>query len=582
MSTVEEFIAREYPRAHKTEHGKPMSRRQLGLLTKQLIKEKFNQEEVLNWILHFDTFEKPVEQLAACKWMCDDVIILPEDDYTVRKAVKVAKINHVDPLSYDSPMKIINSFTRIRKASGPINPASVRTLHFLHRTEQGMEIYAVDESEESRQNMREIINTHFGINRNPWCLLAADREGKLTPESARFWRHYNGFPKQVAFFRGHLYAFSAGSGHKRIWWSEWDRIISTCRKVIKRIPNDSLKRKATFEVDRFTGESTIVGNVFRGNKVTGWCEYFHSVEDTTPYDVVYHWKRKRLIDLWPDLTPEQETALALASDLSHGIIRIPEDIRELPPGAFSGQEEIREVYIPDHVERIGDRLFGGCRSLTRVCLPSHLAAIPSLTFAGCSSLRTVTIPSGVKVIGSHAFKGCTSLEELHLPCHLARVGDYAFDGCVSLEAIRLPANLAAFGEYAFRGCSGLTCISLPRRCSVIPIGLFQECRSLQSVNFPDGLLEIRKQAFQSCPSLREIHLPGGLLTVGAGAFSGCHALTEVVIPESVTAVPVNAFALCLAVRTFTVPPRWFHSFRERFGRKVRLSQDTDSNLKQSA
>lgn len=580
MSTVEEFIAREYPRAHKPEHGKPMSHRQLDLLTKQLIKEKFNQEEVLDWILHFDTYEKPVEQLAACKWMCAATIILPEDDYKVREAVKVAKINHVDPLSYDSPMTIINSFTRIRKTEGPINPATVRTLHFLHRTEKGMEIYAVDESEESRQNMREIINTHFGINRNPWCLLAADREGKLRPESARYWRHYNGFPKQVAFFRGHLYAFSAGSGHERIWWNEWDRIISHCRRVIKLIPNDSLKRKATFEVDRFTGRSTIVGNIFRGSKVTGLCEYYHSVDDIKPFNTAYYWKKKRLMTLWPGLSPEQEMALGLASDLSNGIIRIPENIKVLPSGVFSGQEDIREVYIPDHVERIGERLFEGCRNLTLVRLPSHLTSIPCQTFIGCSSLRAITIPSGVKVIGSHAFKGCTSLEELHLPRYLAGIGDFAFDGCISLKAIRLPANLAAFGEYAFRGCSGLTCVSLPRRCSVIPIGLFQECRSLQSVDFPDGLREIRKQAFQSCPSLRETCFPGGLLAIGAGAFSGCHALTEVVIPESVIAVHVNAFAMCLAVRNITVPQRWYHCFHERYGRKVQLIQNTESNLKQ--
>ena len=559
-----------------------MSRRQLSLLTRQLTKEKFNQEEVLKWILHIDTFEKPVEQLAACKWMCAATIILPEDDYKVREAVKVAKINHVDPLSYESPMVIINSLSRIRRASGPIDPATVSTLHLLHRTDRGMDIYAVDESEESRQNMREIINTHYGINRNPWCLLAADREGKLRPESARYWRHYCGFPKQVAFLRGRLYAFSAGAGHERIWWNEWDRIISHSRRVIIRIPDDSLKRKATFEVDRFTGKSTIVGNIFRGNKVTGFCEYYHRVDDIKPFKTAYYWKKKRLMNLWPGLSPEQEKALALASDLPHGIIRIPENIKELPSGAFSGQEDIREVYIPDHVERIGERLFTGCRKLVQVRLPSHLAAIPSMTFAGCSSLTAVTIPSGVKVIGAHAFKGCTSLEQLHLPRYVARVGDYAFDGCKSLKAIRLPAMVKSFGEYAFRGCSGLTGITLPRRCSIIPTGLFQECGSLQSVHFPEGLLEIRKLAFQSCPSLREIHLPGGLRAIGEGAFSGCHALTEVVIPESVTAVHVNAFAMCLAVRNITVPLRWYLRFHGRYGRIVQLSQNTNSNLKQSA
>ena len=56
-------------------------------------------------------FEDTTEQLCAAKWYLNGKISLPdEDEYKVRDAVKVAKQNKVDALSYASPMDILNTF----------------------------------------------------------------------------------------------------------------------------------------------------------------------------------------------------------------------------------------------------------------------------------------------------------------------------------------------------------------------------------------------------------------------------------------------------------------------------------------
>ena len=513
-----------------------MSRRQLSLLTGQLTKEKFNRKEVLKWILHFDTFEKPVEQLAACKWMCDAVIDLPEDDYKVREAVKVAKINHVDPLSYDSPMKIINSFTRIRRVSGPIDPATVNTLHFLYSNpEENIDVYEVDESDESIENMRRIINTHFGRYCNPWCLLQGE-DGYLTMNSYLYWDEYSGFRKRVAFKNGILMAFSAGSGHKRIWWDRWDQPYCLGSKTGEYpVDGDALGRKAKYRIDFFTGGKELLGGIYRGDKENGWCERYRSLEDKTPYSSAYYWKGRRLRSYWPGMTKQEETALGDKFDFKRGIINFPDGLK-IPPTFFSGCTFIKEVRLSKMINRIERDMF-----------------------FGCTALRRIHIPAGVKEIQSRAFYGCSSLEELKLPRGLVKICDQAFQRCQSLERISFPSHLEYLGKASFQGCT-----------------------SLKDISFPSHLREIGKGAFGGCQSLREIHFPENLLTIGEGAFSGCHTLTEVVIPESVTTANVNAFAMCLSIRSITVPLRWYLRFHGRYGRIVQLSQNTNSNLKQSA
>ena len=119
--TVEAFLATQYPISHNPELGEKMSRNQLGLLGRQLEKKirlsKKKDEEVcafvLEWILYLDSLKTPVAQRAACKWFCSGTVILPEDELKILQAVKVAKINHVDPLAYDSP---IGPFTEVNRS----------------------------------------------------------------------------------------------------------------------------------------------------------------------------------------------------------------------------------------------------------------------------------------------------------------------------------------------------------------------------------------------------------------------------------------------------------------------------------
>ena len=481
LTTTQEYILTQYPVSHHPESGKPMSRRQLLLLTGQLKKGKYSDAEILDWLLYFDTLEKPVTQRAACKWMCDAVIHLPEDEYKVLQAVKVAELNHVDPLRYANPMELILSFPRVRRTYKPIDPRTVKTLHFCYSDGKGLDVYDVDESRESQENMRRIINTHFGENCNPWCLLAADGEGNLCPWAKDYWEKYCGFPKRAAFLNGRLYAFSAGNCHhrRRIWWDRMDQSFGGVRWVIQPVPGDPLHRRARYQIDRFTGQCECIGGIIRGSKENGLCERYRSLEDNEPYSREFYCNGKRLMQTWKGLTYAKKKALDESSDWENGVIHIPESFKKIPDHALSYAKKLAEVYIPDTVQSLGDSVFEGCSNLQVVRLPSHLTRIPEGLFRGCSSLRSVILPASVKEIGNYAFSGCSSLSDIRFPDGLERIGNGAFQGCRSLKDIDFAPSITSVGRAAFGGCS-FTEVRIPETILSIQNNVFSMCLNLTS------------------------------------------------------------------------------------------------------
>lgn len=244
--------------------------------TKATIEKWFNKagiddELTQSTINYLDSaFKDATEQLCAAKWYLGGKINLPgEDDYKVRDAVKVAKKNKVDALLYDSPMDIIYQFGKPNEKQKPINPDNVPTLK--NRTEvpgTDIVIYDVEESEESRENMREIINTHYGKNASPWCLLQGNEFGQLTPEAKERWEYYNAYPKQVAFKGGRLLAFSANSAKNVAWWDRLDKPFEGV-PVMEKL-NDAQNRRATSVINPKTGKQIRIADVHQRIEKDGY------------------------------------------------------------------------------------------------------------------------------------------------------------------------------------------------------------------------------------------------------------------------------------------------------------------------
>lgn len=217
---------------------------------------------------YLDTLDDKKMQLAAGWWFAKGTIRLPEDMPKVEQAVQVAGIAKVDPLRYDSPMELINAHADIQIKEKPINPDEVKTLHKAKELPGGIVVYDVDDTEESRENMRRIINTHFGKEASPWCLLQGDGKGNLTEESRKYWKHYNSYPKQVAFKNGKLVAFSANDRKKRVWWDRMDQSLDGIPYGEQTL-NYGYKQKTMMTPD---GTEKGYGAKYRGNTQNGTYE----------------------------------------------------------------------------------------------------------------------------------------------------------------------------------------------------------------------------------------------------------------------------------------------------------------------
>ncbi|MBR4406435.1 MAG: hypothetical protein IKT30_08685, partial [Bacteroidaceae bacterium] len=224
-------------------------------------------------LAYIDNLADAKTQLATGWWFAKGTIRLPEDMPKVEQAVAVSTIAKVDPLKYSSPMELINAHADIQVKEKPINPDEVSTLHKHRELPDGIVIYDVDDSEESRKNMRAIIDTHFGKESSPWCLLQGDGEGNLTSQSREYWDYYNSYPKQVAFKDGKLLAFSANRGD-RLWWDKQDRSYYGI-PVTGKIPGDEQGRMADMEYNSETGKLMSVGRPYIGNRNNGeFMEWF--------------------------------------------------------------------------------------------------------------------------------------------------------------------------------------------------------------------------------------------------------------------------------------------------------------------
>lgn len=156
----------------------------------------------------------------AFAWVMKGAVRLPEDMYKVEQARELATKAKRDPLQWETPQACINELTgQGHKISAkPITVEELKNNPLMsdYRDEgYGVETFQVEDSREGQELMRQVINTHWGKDANPWCLLHGDGEGNLSDGSDggydawQYWQHYNALPKRVAFKDGKLLAFMA-------------------------------------------------------------------------------------------------------------------------------------------------------------------------------------------------------------------------------------------------------------------------------------------------------------------------------------------------------------------------------------
>lgn len=94
--------------------------------------------------------------------------------------------------------------------------------------------------------------------------------------------------------------------------------------------------------------------------------------------------------------------ILLAYRGSGSIVTVPDGVKNIAPGAFTGHSEITSVTLPVSVETIGEGAFADCPNLNTLQGGTGLKRIKDRAFAGCP-MSEIRIPASVEEIGLRAF-----------------------------------------------------------------------------------------------------------------------------------------------------------------------------------
>lgn len=187
---------------------------------KALLEKKRPDLDAGKVLAELDKYDNPKKEKLALHWVIRGSVILPEDEYKVDDALSVAEKAKVDPFGYESPMALLEAHREFKPTAKPIDPDTVPELSDRREMGYGVVTYLVQDTREGQAAMRRIIDTHWGEDANPWCLLARQKEKDWREQGYddelegawELWKRYGALPKRVAFKDGRLVAFMATDG----------------------------------------------------------------------------------------------------------------------------------------------------------------------------------------------------------------------------------------------------------------------------------------------------------------------------------------------------------------------------------
>jgi hypothetical protein len=201
----------KFSKSHRAEYENTVAKNRPDLSGKEVTA---TIDKMFEYIDGLDVPNKRKYEQITTKWLATSNIKLPEDSYKIQQAVEIAELKKEDIFSYKNPNEIIEKYAGTIKVK-PISPAGIkeftRATGFSDpiTTGYGITEYEVEETREAQQKVRDIVNTHWGPNSNPWCITKIDKDGNLSEDAWRDWTSYGKLPKRIVFQNGKLLAMKA-------------------------------------------------------------------------------------------------------------------------------------------------------------------------------------------------------------------------------------------------------------------------------------------------------------------------------------------------------------------------------------
>lgn len=99
-----------------------------------------------------------------------------------------------------------------------LNLDKIPELSQKKKYKKGVVIYRVQDSKKGQAAVRKIVDAHWGVDANPWCIITRKRG----QNAWAYWKGYNAYPKHIAFQNGKLLAFCANDQKWTAWWNRQD------------------------------------------------------------------------------------------------------------------------------------------------------------------------------------------------------------------------------------------------------------------------------------------------------------------------------------------------------------------------
>lgn len=133
-------------------------------------------------------------------------------------------------------------------------------------------------------------------------------------------------------------------------------------------------------------------------------------------------------------------------------VSIPDSVKTIELGAFSGTPWLMQWYQKQDTASyliVGDGILLGYKGEGgNITIPDGVRCVASGCFSGNLSLTGVTFPSSVEIIGEDAFNGCSMLNTVAFGNRLTKIEDRAFRN-TALSAFSLPVSVTSVGLGAF-------------------------------------------------------------------------------------------------------------------------------------
>ena len=159
------------------------------------------------------------------------------------------------------------------------------------------------------------------------------------------------------------------------------------------------------------------------------------------------------------------------------------------------------------------------------------------TFSGDSEIKSVFLSNYIREIPSAAFAGCSSLQFVY-GSEIAKIGDYAFSGCTSLGEFKVSPTVTSIGENAFQGVDS---IIVNASSKDVVLGAIESGAKRITINI-SGIVEDMSNATLEVPdSVEYFELQGGRKTFSGlkiHSDAGTTVLNGITITDS-TSIPLE-------------------------------------------